>query len=474
MTGLLAYGAYIPHHRLRRSEIAAVLGEGGGSGARAVASYDEDATTMAVEAARVALRYMPISVAVRRLYLATASPPYLDKTNATAVHAALGLDAAALAVDMAGAPRSAVGAMVAASEAPVPALAVLADVRTGLPGGADERDGGDAAAAFVFGPGAEAAPVLAEVLAMASRTDEFLDRWRLPGAPASRVWEERFGERLYREFGSDAFSDALKEAGVTAGEVDHLIVSGLSPRAVRQVAAAGDVNPAAVADDLTRTVGNPGTAQPGVVLADVLDRAEPGAVIALVVLADGATAFILRTTPALVSARSRPSVATQVEAGDDHLRYTTFLSWRGLLTREPPRRPEPEAPAAPPTHRSEGYKYAFRGTRCEACGQVHLPAVRVCVRCGALDQMVEQPMADVPATITTLTVDRLAFTPSPPLVAAVVDFDGGGRFRCEVTDVDPAAVAVGDQVEMTFRRLHTANGVHNDSWKARPLRSGGR
>jgi 3-hydroxy-3-methylglutaryl CoA synthase/uncharacterized OB-fold protein len=473
VAGLIAYGAYIPHHRLRRSEIAAVLGEGGGSGARAVASYDEDATTMAVEAARVALRGTTVAAAVRRLYLATASPPYLDKTNATAVHAALGLDAATLAVDMGGAPRSAVGAMVAASEAPVPALAVLADVRTGLPGGADERDGGDAAAAFVFGPGGEA-PVLAEVLAVASRTDEFLDRWRLPGAPASRVWEERFAEHLYRELGSDAFSDALKEAGVTAGEVDHLIVSGLSPRAVRHVAAAGDVNPAAVADDLTRMVGNAGTAQPGVVLADVLDHAEPGAVIALVVLADGATAFILRTTAALAAARSTPSVATQVEAGDDRLRYATFLSWRGLLTREPPRRPEPEAPAAPPAHRSEGYKYAFRGTRCEACGQVHLPAVRVCVRCGALDQMAAQPMADVPATITTLTVDRLAFTPSPPLVAAVVDFDGGGRFRCEVTDVDPAAVAVGDRVEMTFRRLHTANGVHNYFWKARPLRSGGR
>ena len=33
----------------------------------------------------------------------------------------------------------------------MPTLAVLSDVRTGLPGGADEREGGDAAAAFVFG-----------------------------------------------------------------------------------------------------------------------------------------------------------------------------------------------------------------------------------------------------------------------------------------------------------------------------------
>ena len=64
-------------------------------------------------------------------------------------------------------------------------------------------------------------------------------------------------------------------------------------------------------------------------------------------------------------------------------------------------------------------------------------------------------MADVPATIATFTVDRLAFSLSPPVVAAVIDFDGGGRFQCELTDVDPATVQIGDRVEMTFRRLYT-------------------
>jgi uncharacterized OB-fold protein len=36
--------------------------------------------------------------------------------------------------------------------------------------------------------------------------------------------------------------------------------------------------------------------------------------------------------------------------------------------------------------------------------------------------------------------------------------------------VDPKAVQIGDQVEMTFRRLFTASGVHNYFWKARPRR----
>ena len=37
------------------------------------------------------------------------------------------------------------------SSAAAAALVVLGDVRTGLPGGGDERDGGDGAAAFLFG-----------------------------------------------------------------------------------------------------------------------------------------------------------------------------------------------------------------------------------------------------------------------------------------------------------------------------------
>ena len=84
--------------------------------------------------------------------------------------------------------------------------------------------------------------------------------------------------------------------------------------------------------------------------------------------------------------------------------------------------------------------------------------------------MAPERLADVKATVATFTVDRLAFSLSPPVVAAVIDFDGGGRLRCELTDVDPAAVKIGDRVEMTFRRLFTAgNGVHNYFWKARPI-----
>jgi hydroxymethylglutaryl-CoA synthase len=480
MGGLVGYGAYIPYYRLERSRIAGVLGSGGGRGTRSVAAYDEDTTSMAVAAGRAALAGLagaggpPGRAVVRQLFFATAVPAYADKTNATAAHAALRLPAEALAVDMAGAVRSGVGALVTAVQSPVPTMALLADIRTGLPGSADERDGGDGAAAFIFGGDAAGAslPVLAEIIGQGSATAEFLDRWRTPGAAASRVWEERFGEQVYGPLAEAALADALKEAGLTAGQVDHLIVAGLPTRAVSRAVRAAGVPAEAVVDNRVASIGNAGTAQPGILLADVLDRAGPDETVLLMVLADGVTVLALRTTEALASHRQPQPVAAQIAAGSSALEYATFLSWRGFLDREPPRRPDPDPVAAPPAQRRAAWKFGLVAARCTRCGTRSLPPDRVCQQCHAVDETAPEPLADVPATVTTYTVDRLAYTPSPPMLMVVLDFDGGGRMRCQLTETGEDEARIGLRVEMTFRRMVTAAGVHNYFWKARPIRSG--
>ena len=50
--GIVAYGAYLPVRRLASADLATTLGSKAGRGTRVVASYDEDTTTMGVEAAR--------------------------------------------------------------------------------------------------------------------------------------------------------------------------------------------------------------------------------------------------------------------------------------------------------------------------------------------------------------------------------------------------------------------------------------
>ena len=157
-------------------------------------------------------------------------------------------------------------------------------------------------------------------------------------------------------------------------------------------------------------------------------------------------------------------------AGAD-LPYGKFLSWRGMVTTEPPRRPEPQRVSSSAAWRNEDWKFGFVGSQDRSSGAVHLPPSRVSMAGGAVDDMVPFDRADAEATIATYTIDRLAYSPSPPIVFAVLDFDGGGRFPVELTDVDPATVDIGQKVSMTFRRLFTADGIHDYFWKARPVRA---
>ncbi len=473
MRGILSAAGYVPYRRLTRADIKDFMGSGGGKGARAVASHDEDTTTLGVEAARLTLRSAP-GHSPEMLWFATSLPAYLDKTNATAIAAALRLPGDIGAYDFGGALRSGMGCLIAALRGAGTNLVVAGDLRDGLPTSADESAGGDAGAAVLVGEGPG---VLAEVVATASVTDEFTDRWRSPGDRTSRLWEERFGENRYLALGQDALARALKTAGLEAGDVGCLVVTGMHGRAVSGLVKKLALEASVVADDLSLSVGQSGTAHPLLVVAGALESqaaagAPEGTTVVALHLADGADAVVLRTTEALAGWRPARPIAQQVANGAP-LPYSKFLAWRGQLQPEPPRRPEPARVSSTAAYRNEEWKFGFVGSKDRSSGAVHLPPSRISMEGGAVDDMEPVPMADATGTVVTSTIDRLAYSPSPPIVFAVVDFDGGGRYPVELTDVDPDEIRAGSRVEMTFRRLFSADGIHDYFWKARPVRTGG-
>src|SRR5260370_1017299 len=87
MAGIVSYGSYIPYRRLKRAAIAQVLGGVPGKGEKAVASFDEDSVSMAVEALRDALKGAP-NATINSLFFATSTPPYAEKLNSAIVGAA--------------------------------------------------------------------------------------------------------------------------------------------------------------------------------------------------------------------------------------------------------------------------------------------------------------------------------------------------------------------------------------------------
>ncbi len=442
--GVLGYASYLPRHRLAAADIGLRRGD------RVVASYDEDSTTMAVSAAG---QIVDPSTPVAALYLATTTPAYADKTNASAVHAALGLSPGVLAADLGGTARSTIAGLRAA--ALTGGVVVAADVRVGKPGSADEKSGGDGAAALLFGEGEP----IAELLAATSITAEFLDRWRDPLSPTGDQWEERFGAERYSALIRQAAREVLDAAGVA--DADHVVVacpnSAIIKRAATLVKGQKSV--------ATSPVGHTGAADPLIALAGAFDTAGAGETVLLLSAVDGCDAVLFRTTEALPCARQDVALTVQRETGAA-VPHLTYLSWRGLVTLESPRRPEPDRAAAPPAARAERWKFGFTGTRCNNCGFTHLPPTRVCRSCRSIDDMSDIAVARLAGTVVTYTVDRLAFSPSPPMVQAVIDIDGGGRCTLEVADARPADLAVGSRVRFSFRRLFTAGGIHDYFWKA--------
>jgi 3-hydroxy-3-methylglutaryl CoA synthase len=461
LAGITRYGSYLPYNRLQRAVM------GAGKGERTVASYDEDSVSMAVEAGRDAVRG---AGEIDALYFATTSPPYAEKLNAATIAAALDLPRSVRALELGSSTRMGLGALIAGADTAAAggrALVVAADVVIGAPGGARESGGGDGAAAFVTGPDSQA---IARFVGRASATAEILDVWRLPSDPFAKQWEERFGAETLGPIAVDAATRALKSAGIGPADLKTVVLDGTNARAVAFVPEALRLKPEQIADPMLAAVGRTGAAHVGLMLARTLDRANPGDKILVLCCADGCDALVLEVTERVAAARPTHSVDRWLGAKRNDLAYNTYLKWRGILPFEPPRRPEPERPAAPPMRRADHWKYAFVGSRCEACNTGHLPPQRVCVKCAAVDQMREERFADTGCKVATYTLDHLAYTLQPPVVAAIVDYEGGGRLSCELTDVDPKEVKIGNELEMTFRRLYTGQGVHNYFWKARPKR----
>jgi hydroxymethylglutaryl-CoA synthase len=458
VAGIVGYHAYLPAYRLQRGEIAAAIGSTA-RGVRCVAGYDEDSTTLGVAAA------LPVvhgrEPAVGSVWFATTDPVYADKTNATAVHAALDLQPGIIAADLGATLRSGIVALLVAARDG--GLAVLADRRGGPAGGADERDGADAAAAFLFGEG----DPLARITGTASVTAEFIDRWRAPGAPDGAAWEERFGEQRYAELAGQLLA-RLSEAGVELGGVCRFAIAGINARAVRSVASAVRAATGATLEggDLVDLVGNAGAAQAGLALADLLDAARAGETLLLISLADGADALVLQATDAIAEGRGEP-LRAQVDRGVT-IGYPQYLLWRERIAAERPRRPDPDRPSAPFAWRNRRYKLSMTGGRCRKCGAIQFPLPRVCYQCHAADEFELVPASGQTARIVTFTIDRLAFSLSPPLMSAIVAFERGGRLQCELTDVREP-LRVGDQVVPTFRRGATVGGIRNYLWKARPV-----
>jgi hydroxymethylglutaryl-CoA synthase len=83
-------------------------------------------------------------------------------------------------------------------------------------------------------------------------------------------------------------------------------------------------------------------------------------------------------------------------------------------------------------------------------------------------------MASLKGRVFTYSLDNLAGRgDDPSVVQTVAEMENGARFYGNMTDCEPAEVALDMPVELTFRRIYEGAGFHNYFWKCRPFRKGG-
>ena len=136
--------------------------------------------------------------------------------------------------------------------------------------------------------------------------------------------------------------------------------------------------------------------------------------------------------------------------------YEQYLRWRELVQVQPAARPplELRQPSPAAQWREVPWELRLTGTKCKQCGTPQYPPQRVCMNCHAKDEFEPYNFCDTPAQVFSFSHDYVMQTVDPPVTVTFVDFEGGGRIMCDMTDRDPAAIKVGVPLEMTFRRLY--------------------
>jgi 3-hydroxy-3-methylglutaryl CoA synthase len=472
MVGIRSYGAYIPFYRLDRSEIVkAWRSPFPVPGEKAVANYDEDSLTMAFAAAWDCATGID-RTEIDGLFFASTTSPYKEKQVSTIIAGAMGLRRDIIAADYGGSVRAGTIALRAAIDAVKAGsakniLVTAADLRLAGANGMNEMFLGDGAGAVLVSSDA----VAAEFLGGQTISEDFMDMWRSDKDIFVRSYEERFvRESGYTRIVPEVVNAALNKCGLKPQDITKFACFRDDPRHVNAAAKILKFDPAQVQDPMFMNVGLTGTAMPLMLFVAALEETKEGDKILATGYGDGCDALVFDVKGQIGNVRDRRGIKHHLESKRMMANYQQYVLWRGLMHMEPQSRPGRPTISLSALLRDREWGLSLYGSRCRNCGTPQYPIQRVCLVCQAVDQYEPYCFADKKGKLTSFSHDHLAITEVPPITVSVVDFNGGGRLTCNMTDREPDETKEDMEVEMTLRWMHYVGGVHSYWWKCRPVR----
>jgi len=464
MTGIAAYGAYVPRTRLPLALIAGRVAKEGGP-EKAVANYDEDAITLAVAAALDCLTGIDRS-RVDGVYFASTSYRLAEKQGAALIAKALDLRRNVRTSDFSGSLRAGFSALESALHAVAAGslhhvLVIASDCRMGAPRGALESKLGDGAAAFLVSNDHPIA-TLEDSFAVA---DELQDLWRAGGETYTHSWEDRFVVKEgYTPNLIEAVQGLLEQSGREAGDFARVALYAPDARSLGGAARKLAVGPEQLQDAWFGRLGNTGAAFAPMLLAAAFEASKPGERVLAAAYGDGAHALSFQMTEFIQKLEPRRGVEGHLARGLPLSSYDAYLRARKLDPKEWQAGADLGL-SATVRFRERDADIGLVGARCRSCSLVHFPRPRVCYGCHTKDEWEPFRLSDRSGRVLAFTFDYFFPAAEPPTTVVMVEVEGC-RMQVQLADARPDDVRLDLPVSFCFRKIHDAGGKPNYFWKA--------
>jgi len=340
--GIVSYGVYIPKYRIRVNEIARVWGNKDNIAQslrvfeKSVPDMDEDAVTIAVEAARNAIMRAQIDPCrIGAIYTGSESHPYAVKPTGTIVGEAICTSSTFTAADFEFACKAGTAAVQAclglvSSNLIDLGMAIGTDVSQGAPGDMLEYTAAAGGAAYIIG----SKDLAAEIEGMYSFTTDTPDFWRREGMPYPEHGGRFTGEPAYFKHVTSAACGLMEKLKTKPEDYDYAVFhqpNGKFPvRAARMLGFSQEqIDPGLVVP----MIGNTYSGSCLIGLAATLDVAEPGERIFVTSFGSGAgsDAFSIRVTDLIDDIRCGAPTVRDYIAKAQYLDYAVYAKHKSKL-----------------------------------------------------------------------------------------------------------------------------------------------
>ena len=342
--GIVGYGAYVPRMRITVEEIARVwkkdgkqISAGLGVKEKAVGAIDEDAATIAIEAARNALYQSGIDAQkIGAIYAGSESHPYAVKPTATIVCDAINAGPDLTAADLefackAGTAGIQMCAGMVESNMIEYGLAIGADTAQGRPNDALEFTAASGGAAIIVGK--KENELIAKLEETYSFTTDTPDFWRRQQAEFPRHAGRFTGEPAYFRHLIAGAKGVMKKAGIEAKDVDYFVPHQPNGKFPTEAAKILGIDQSKLQQALlTPMIGNTYSGSSMIGLASVLDKAKAGDTILVVSYGSGAGSdgFVFTATKNIEKKRAKVPVLEMIKE-NEYIDYAQYVIQRKKL-----------------------------------------------------------------------------------------------------------------------------------------------